>query len=82
MLKRALRWTKVDLAVRQDIPAFAEDHVAQVSLVVDNFTNLLNDDWGILKETSFNTAVVGSSPERRRGDASLWEIRVGLNYRF
>ncbi len=74
--------TKVDLAVRQDIPAFAEDHVAQVSLVVDNFTNLLNDDWGILKETSFNTAVVGSSPERRRGDASLWEIRVGLNYRF
>ena len=76
-------WAKVDIAVRQDVPAFHQDHTAQVFFVIDNFTNMLNDDWGILEETSFNTAVVGSSnPERRQGDASLWEMRVGVNYRF
>ena len=76
-------WAKVDIAVRQDVPAFREDHTAQVFFVIDNFTNMLNDDWGILEETSFNTAVVGTAnPERRQGDASLWEMRVGVNYRF
>ena len=76
-------WTKVDLAVRQDIPAFLPEHTAQVSLVIDNFTNMLNDDWGILEQTNYNTIVVGTeNPERRVGDASLWEIRVGVNYNF
>ncbi|MHC6648460.1 TonB-dependent receptor [Alteromonas sp. HB246098] len=76
-------WTKVDIAVRQDVPAFHKDHSAQVFFVIDNFTNMLNDDWGILEETSFNTAVVGTTnPERRQGDASLWELRLGVNYRF
>ena len=76
-------WTKVDIAVRQDVPAFHKDHTAQVFFVIDNFTNMLNDDWGILEETSFNTAVVGTAnPERRQGDASLWELRLGVNYRF
>ena len=76
-------WTKVDIAVRQDIPAFSEEHTAQVSFVINNFTNMLNDDWGILEEPSFNTVVLGSSnPTPRQGDASLWEMRVGVNYRF
>lgn len=76
-------WFKMDLAVRQDIPAFHEDHTAQVSFVIDNVTNLINDEWGILEEVSFNTARLGtSSPESRQGDASLWEMRVGINYRF
>ncbi|AGP83210.1 OmpA family Oar-like outer membrane protein [Alteromonas mediterranea MED64] len=76
-------WTKVDIAVRQDVPAFHKDHSAQVFFVIDNFTNMLNDDWGILEEASFNTVTIGSSnPTPRQGDASLWEIRVGVNYRF
>ena len=76
-------WAKVDIAVRQDIPAFHEDHTAQVSFVIDNFTNMLNDDWGILEEASFNTVTLGSSNATpRQGDASLWEMRVGVNYRF
>lgn len=77
-------WTKVDLAVRQEIPAFADGHSATVSLTIDNFTNFLNDDWGVLEEVSFNTAQIGNttSPERRQGDASLWEMRIGVNYRF
>eukprot|EP01093_Parvamoeba_rugata_P017313 TRINITY_DN68_c0_g2_i3.p2 TRINITY_DN68_c0_g2~~TRINITY_DN68_c0_g2_i3.p2 ORF type:complete len:1008 (+),score=276.80 TRINITY_DN68_c0_g2_i3:77174-80197(+) len=76
-------WVKMDVAVRQDIPAFHEDHSAQVSFIIDNFTNFLNDDWGILEEVNYNTASLGSSsPESRQGDASLWEMRVAVNYRF
>ena len=76
-------WTKVDIAVRQDVPAFHKDHSAQVFFVIDNFTNMLNDDWGILEEASFNTVTIGSSnPTPRQGDASLWEMRIGINYRF
>jgi hypothetical protein len=76
-------WTKVDIAVRQEIPVFSEDHSATVSLTIDNLTNMISDDWGILEEVSFNTATVGdTSPESRKGDASLWEIRLGINYKF
>jgi hypothetical protein len=76
-------WTKVDIAVRQEIPAFSEDHSASVSLTIDNLTNMVNDDWGILEEVSFNTARLGdTSPESRQGDASLWEMRLGLSYKF
>ncbi|WP_158771374.1 TonB-dependent receptor [Paraglaciecola sp. L1A13] len=76
-------WTKVDIAVRQEIPAFADGHTATVSLTIDNFTNMINDDWGILEEVSFNTATIGNtSPQSRQGDASLWEMRIGVNYRF
>ncbi|GGD48876.1 TonB-dependent receptor [Lacimicrobium alkaliphilum] len=76
-------WTKVDIAVRQEIPAFTEDHSASISLTIDNLTNLISDDWGVLKEVSFNTARLGdTSPESRQGDASLWEMRLGINYKF
>ena len=73
----------MDIAVRQNIPAFREDHSAQVYFVMNNFTNFINDEWGILEEVNFNTASLGtSSPESRQGDASLWEMRVGIDYRF
>lgn len=76
-------WVKVDLAVRQEIPAFSEDHSASVSFTIDNFTNMLSDDWGILEEVSFNTSTVGTAnPESRVGDASLWEARLALSYKF
>ena len=51
--------------------------------VIDNFTNLLNDDWGISERVSFNTVEVGdTTPENRQGDASLWQMRIGFNYNF
>ena len=34
------------------IPGFL-DHKASGFIVVDNFTNLLNDEWGILREPDF-----------------------------
>ena len=43
-------WTKADLRITQDLPGFMEGHRSQVFLDIDNFTNLLNDEWGILNE--------------------------------
>ena len=46
-------WTKADLRITQDLPGFMEGHRSQVFLDIDNFTNLLNDEWGILNEAGF-----------------------------
>jgi hypothetical protein len=52
-------------------------------MVIDNLTNLINADWGILKEVDFPSNVsVGDKPEARVGDASRYEIRFGVKYAF
>jgi hypothetical protein len=75
-------WTKVDISVRQDIPAFAEGHSANVYFIVDNFTNMLNDDWGVLYEAPNTVRIGDTTPETRQGDASQWELRFGVQYKF
>ncbi|MCU7553701.1 TonB-dependent receptor [Alteromonas sp. ASW11-19] len=76
-------WGKLDLRVTQQLPGFSEGHSAQAFFVVDNLTNLLNDDWGILEQVDFpNLVGPGDRAESRVGDASLYEIRVGVEYRF
>lgn len=50
-------WHKLDLKIEQELPGFMADHKSSVYLVVDNFTNMLNDDWGVLYEASFPRAV-------------------------
>lgn len=75
-------WNKVDLRVTQQLPGFMDDHSASAFVVFDNFTNFLNDDWGVADRAIFNTAVVGSRGEARIGDASLWEVRIGFDYKF
>lgn len=46
-------WTKADLRITQEFPGFMEGHRSQFFLDIDNFTNLLNDEWGILNEAGF-----------------------------
>jgi outer membrane receptor for ferrienterochelin and colicin len=76
-------WNKVDVRVSQQLPAFTEGHSANVFFVIDNLTNLINEDWGIAERVSFNTVeVADTTPENRQGDASLWQMRVGFNYNF
>lgn len=76
-------WTKIDLRVTQEVPAFADGHSGEVYLVVDNLTNFLRDDWGVLYQVNFpNTVREGTTPEARIGDASLYEIKAGFSYRF
>ena len=93
-------WTKVDVRISQELPAFAEGHRASAFFVIENLGNLLNDDWGVLKQGNFvSESVVGASinddgqyvyeeffgADQRDNysiGASLWEVRVGVSYRF
>ncbi|BDX05379.1 TonB-dependent receptor [Planctobacterium marinum] len=76
-------WGKVDLRVSQQIPGFTEGHKGEVYFTIDNLTNFLNDDWGVLEQIGFpNTAEQGSDAEQVIADASIYEIRLGVNYRF
>ena len=42
-------WTKFDLRIEQQLPGFREGDRASAFLVIENFGNMLNDDWGVLK---------------------------------
>ncbi|OUR62183.1 cell envelope biogenesis protein OmpA [Colwellia sp. 39_35_sub15_T18] len=76
-------WGKIDLKVTQQIPGFSKEHHGAVFLVVDNLTNLMNDDWGVLEQVSFpNNVGEGDDAESRIGDASRYQIRVGIEYKF
>jgi outer membrane receptor for ferrienterochelin and colicin len=80
-------WTKADLRISQEFPGFSSEHRGSAFLIIDNFTNLLNDDWGVMERPNFPYGVTiedrdAGRAESRIGDASLWEIRVGVNYRF
>jgi len=46
-------WFKADLRLEQEIPGFFSGNKGSMFLVVKNLGNLLNDDWGILKQGSF-----------------------------
>ena len=46
-------WTKFDIKIEQELPGFAPEHRFAAFFYIENFGNLLNDDWGVLKEASF-----------------------------
>ncbi|MCR9193372.1 MAG: TonB-dependent receptor [Hyphomonas sp.] len=71
-------WTKVDIRVEQEFPGLRPDDRSSAFIVVDNFTNMINDDWGILVEPGFPPI----DQQARVGDASLWQVRLGLRYEF
>jgi len=75
-------WRKIDLRVNLDLPGFRDDDRASVFLVIDNLTNLINDDWGVLHQHNFPRTVVEGTEEARLGDASRYEIRFGAQYQF
>ncbi|MCK7596745.1 TonB-dependent receptor [Microbulbifer sp. CAU 1566] len=45
--------TTMDLAITQEVPGFMPEHRGLVYLTVDNFANLLNDDWGKVYDLEF-----------------------------
>ena len=75
-------WRKLDLRVALDFPGFVEGHRASAFMVIDNLTNLLNDDWGVLYQHNFPRTATRGTAESRIGDASRYEIRFGLQYNF
>ncbi|MDB2312587.1 TonB-dependent receptor [Luminiphilus sp.] len=85
--RKGSSWTKADLRISQELPGLNSEHSARAFIVVDNFTNLLNDDWGVMYKPNFPYGVTQSDidagrAESRIGGASLWEIRIGAEYRF
>lgn len=58
---KAAWWTKFDLRIQQDLPGFTEDHSASAFMIIKNIGNLLNDDWGTLKQVNFNTQSIIST---------------------
>ena len=53
-----------------------------LDLLIDNLTNLINDDWGVLRQHNFPRAVSAGTTEPTIGDASLYQIQLGLQYQF
>jgi outer membrane receptor for ferrienterochelin and colicin len=75
-------WTKIDFRADIGIPLVGDDDRLAFFMIIDNLTNLLNDDWGVLRQHAFPFAVAAGTPEPRIGDASRYEIRFGLRYDF
>lgn len=77
-------WAKADLKIEQELGGVMDEDKLSAYIVIDNLTNLLNDDWGVLRQANFpgNVPVDQEQAEARRGDASLYEIRFGMNYDF
>ena len=45
--------TDLDLSIQQEIPGFMDGHKGILYLTIDNFANLLNDDWGIERRLQY-----------------------------
>ena len=75
-------WTKLDLRWEVGIPGFFGGDSFSAFVVIDNLTNLINDDWGVLKQHNFPATVKRGTKEPRIGDASRYEVRFGLRYAF
>ena len=83
-------FSKVDLRFEQEFPGLRPDDRSSAFIVIDNFTNMINDEWGILRVPDFpptveadpTTGALTQRAESRIGDASLWEVRFGLRYEF
>jgi len=45
--------TTMDLSIKQQIPGFSKEHKGELFLMVDNFANLLNSDWGVEKRMGY-----------------------------
>jgi len=69
------------------LPGNNSERSARAFIVVDNVTNLLNDEWSVMHKANFTYSVTqrdidAGRAESRIGGASLWEIRIGAEHRF
>ncbi len=75
-------WGKVDVKLEQEF-GVGPYGKASAFIIIDNLTNMLNDEWGILRQVDFPGNVRrGQRPESRIGDASAYEVRFGVRYAF
>jgi outer membrane receptor protein involved in Fe transport len=46
-------WFKMDLKLEQEFPGFRSGHKFAAFFIVENLTNLINDNWGVFYEPTF-----------------------------
>ncbi|WP_076919694.1 TonB-dependent receptor [Pseudoalteromonas sp. SK18] len=46
-------FVKFNFKITQELPGFMDGHKGEAFFVIDNLTNMLNDDWGVLRKGSF-----------------------------
>ena len=73
-------WTKADLRISQELPGINPDLSARAFIVVDNVTNLLNDEWGVMYKPNFPYGVTQGDIDAGRAESriggALWEFEL------
>lgn len=71
--------TTMDLAITQELPGLINGHKGQLYFIIDNFANLLNDDWGKSYRISSRQQVLFDVDLNVDGQYILTEARGGTN---
>lgn len=71
--------TTMDLAITQELPGLLEGHKGQLYFIIDNFANLLNDDWGQSYRMSSPTKTLFDFTVNDNGQYVLAESAGGSN---
>lgn len=73
--------TTMDLAISQEIPGFMEGHKGKLYFTIDNFANLLNDDWGKVYRMEFPQQILFDYDVNDQGQYRLYEAFGGTDTR-
>lgn len=71
--------TTLDLAITQEVPGFLPEHRAVVYFTIDNFANLLNDDWGKVYDLPFPQQILFDYDVNENDQYVYYEPFGGLN---
>ncbi|MCJ8321770.1 MAG: TonB-dependent receptor [Colwellia sp.] len=50
--------TTMDISIKQEFAGFAEGHKGEIFFMIDNFANMLNDDWGVEKTVAYTSKAI------------------------
>lgn len=70
----------MDVSISQEIPGFMDGHKGQVYMTIQNFLNLLNDDWGQVETNSYSKRFANFSVDDD-GQVVYSPLDNGLNSR-
>jgi hypothetical protein len=71
--------TTMDLAISQELPGLVAGHKGELYLIIDNFANLLNNDWGKSYRLSPSEQVLFDFDINDNGQYVLSEQVSGIN---
>jgi len=71
--------TTMDIAITQELPGFMNDHKGQLYFIIDNFANLLNNDWGKSYRIASRQQILFDVDINENGQYLLQEARGGAN---